>query len=249
MSTKNYSNETLSQLFNIWIVKYEGRKACLIESSNFGDIDLFNDEWNDIILPFITELNLVYQKDKFSVKGYPRILVSKKKVDYDTESELGKLLGFSYSGDDYGNFLIPRYTINIFLVTKEIKNLNLWTEVSLDEKTAEENVVYLQEKWSDIIEENPFPFLTNVKIKSSIEVDDGLIIRFEQLENDTYFLKNYEHYINDVENFYPEDDEDDLEETLGLMSIKPNKTEKKELQMRKAIWFESVQDELPNYLL
>ena len=162
---------------------------------------------------------------------------------------MGKLLGFSYSGDDYGNFLIPRYTINIFLATKEIKNLNLWTEVSLDEKTAEENVVYLQEKWSDIIEENPFPFLTNVKIQSSIEVDDGLIIRFEQLENDTYFLKNYEHYINDVENFYPEDDEDDLEETLGLMSIKPNKTEKKELQMRKAIWFESVQDELPNYLL
>lgn len=235
---ENY-DQTMEDLFNVWIVAHGGRKACLIESANYKG-NFLEKVWNSTIRPLVVSLQLYSIVDKFSPRDYPRILVSREKLSYETHQELGKLLGFSYLKDDFDNFLLPRYGVHIILNSNEIKKLPIWTEVSLDLKNSEKNVKNLVHLWNHIVKKYHYDYLTNIKIYYEIHKNDGLLHRIKMLNDSDYFKKNYSEYLNDIENFYP--NTEIIEEVMdSIRKFPENNAQEKKV---KTLWIRSTQNSL-----
>lgn len=232
--------QTVEDLFNVWIVSHEGRKACLIESANY-EKDSFDQEWKSLIEPWIYSLDLYFEMDKFSLPDYPRILVSRQPLEYESDSQLGELLGFSYLKDDYWDYRNVRYVASIILDSEEVRDCSVWVEVSRNLQKSEKNVKKLVKKWREILVDNKFPFLTNIELFYSIRVDDGLYMRLDMINDEEYFEANYSEYINDIENLYTNQDSDKF-----FSEIQEFPRDKKIQGQIKQIWIESVRDELEN---
>lgn len=231
-------NVLIGELLNIWIVAHNGREACLIESANFHDT--FDENWA-IIKKFAEDLNLYIRKDPNSLKSYPRYLISKEIVKKKfNESELGKMLGFSYLKSDYGNDRVPRTALEIWATAPEWKeDVQVWTEVSRTPDESILNATDLVELWNYILTIFPFPLLPSIRLYLNVSKDDGWQMRLDNLNNDLYFIENYDEYLNDVENYTPD------ENWLEIMEIVPTTPE--DYLIRKQIWLDSMDEEINSY--
>lgn len=229
-------NLLTGELLNIWIVAHGGREACLIESTNFQDT--FDENW-PILKKFAEELNLYIRKDPNGHKSYPRYLISKDMVKKNfNESELGKMLGFVYLKSDYGNDRVPRTVTEIWATEPEWKDedVQVWAEVSRIPEESILNATELVESWNAILKVFPFPPLPNIQFYLQVSKDDGWQMRLDNLNNDLYFIENYEEYLNDVENYTPDDN------WLEIMEIFPVTPE--DYLIRRQIWLDSMDEEI-----
>jgi hypothetical protein len=229
-------NSLIGELLNIWIVAHGGREACLIESANFQDT--FDENW-PILKKFAKDLDLYIRKDPNGLESYPRYLISKDMVKKKfNESELGRMLGFVYLKSDYGNDRVPRTVSHIWATEPEWKDedVSVWTEVSRTPEESILNTTELVESWNAILKVFPFPLLPNIQFYLQVSKDDGWQMRLDNLNNDLYFIENYEEYLNDVENYTPD------EEWVAIMEVFPVTPE--DYLIRRQIWLDSMDEEI-----
>jgi len=229
-------NELIGDLLNIWIVAHEGREACLVESSNYQDD--FEENWKTLE-EFAQELELQIRKDPNGHSDYPRYLISKDIVKKKfNESELGKMLGMSYLKSDYGNDRVPRTTVEIWATHSDWKDedVQIWAEVSLEAEKSIDHATEMVNDWNLILKVFPFPILPDIQVYLKTEKDDGWQIRLDKLQDDDYFIQNYDNYANDVFNYT-------LDDTwTEIMNMFPTTSE--EILIRKRIWLDSMKEEI-----
>ncbi len=108
-------------ILNIWIVFKKGRRACLIETSDYE----FKEGYLALLFAFVELLGLVAVLDPLSLEEYPRYFVTFKEYEMLASSvkddqEIGNLLGMTFTGD-YSDFMNPRTSGHISAVIKPSK--------------------------------------------------------------------------------------------------------------------------------
>lgn len=225
------SDKCLEDLINIWIVLLGGRQACLIETTHYNDKERLSQ--TEQLRTFVQLNKLYWTLDPQSRKDYPRYLVSKQVVSLkSSDKQLGKLLGITYLKSDYDNFCVPRTSIYIHGWISSKKKISLWDEASLTPEISIKNAQKMVNTWNQLIQIHPFPLVPKLRFEMFTEVDDGLIIRKEKIEDDKYFLKYFDEYLEDLDNFA---DDPEL-----YKSFKRKPSGKKQIEQFKMIWLNEM---------
>jgi len=127
------------------------------------------------------KIKFIYTRRYYiALKNYPRYLISKEKVNNNfDDSEVGRMLGFKYLKSDFGDYINPRWSIDIYFTSPELKkDIQSWNEVTKDIKLSKPNAEQFAKKWNNIVKFYPFPYLKDVKFYMNIEYDAGMQIRF-----------------------------------------------------------------------
>ncbi len=200
-------------ILNIFLVKYDARKAYLFEWSNYSNMSREKCEECEVssFLKIISSLGLHYDLDPQSIPGYPRYFVSKEKLKNipDDDEQIGQLLGFKDPGGNFYDYTQKRITLYIKEV---ITGVCIITEIlsplrNIHDTDVQEHAREKVDSFNKVMCQLNMPY----HFIYEIEEKDGSIKRLEELKkmNLKYIDENKEYYIEyDLENsVLPEDAE------------------------------------------
>lgn len=201
------------EFINILLVWKKARTATLIETANDNVRNNIQNSLQ-IIFGFVKMINniepnsLYITRDKISNERFPRYFISSNEIEApDNDEEIGNLLDFYCSGDDYGDYFVDRLKINIFAKVYSNKYdynvFDIYTELcnttTTDTKGLESNLLNKVYKFNNAMKSLSF----SIEFYSKISIMRGLntLIR-KVLNNDIEFVVNNKNeYINFFNNF------------------------------------------------
>ncbi len=183
-------------LFNLLLVHYGGRKAFLLESSNFTHSEHNIEE----ILKIISDTSLHVEKDITGLEDYPRYWVTKEKLDKvpKTDEEIGHLLGMKDPGGDFYDYRKKRLTLTI---NEEKTGADVTTELLKGDMKDIDNVMFAKNKadsFTTVMTQHHLPYT----FVYTLEQDDGTVKRLKELKNENmdYMIEHIHEYKNDLAN-------------------------------------------------
>jgi len=206
-------------LFNLLLVHYGGRKAFLLESSNYTDSEHNIEE----ILKIISDTSLHVEKDITALEDYPRYWITKEKIDKipETYEEIGHLLGMKNPGGDFYDYRKKRLTLTI---NEEKTGVDVTTELLKGDMKDIDNVMFAKNKadsFTAVMIQHHLPYT----FVYTLVQDDGTVKRLKELKNVNmdYMIEHIYEYKNDLANALLERGNTHPIITLFLRAVTKNK--------------------------
>jgi hypothetical protein len=184
MSVEQIIDQAPNELLNVLLVFHGVRQAALLEVPT------------PLVQHYIQLLDGMY-----SLPYYGHLLISMSPIEFpETDEEMGRFLGFACPRDDFANWRIPRRIVEIY---ETATSTQLYVEIC-DPQRAESAFDLAEsrvEQWNQLM------IRLGLKYRFVVEEtrDDGPIIRWDQIENPTYFDILKDEYLHDLENrYFPE---------------------------------------------
>lgn len=196
--------ELMMELLYLWIVAHGGRPACYsgILASDYGKPREEMTEFSRRILGFADALGLYGVYNPNSPPNRQLILFARKLPEnrFD-DAYLRKMLGFKYGKVDWNSdrtsSLVP--ILSADLEGPKGKNIgSFWSYKGRNILAVRTYAKSILKKWKTLLHEHPFPF-GKVKLSLEIKFVEGFLDRAKQLHDTSYFLKNYNIFIGDLE--------------------------------------------------
>lgn len=209
----------LSIIINYLLVCNDLRCGYLLESSNLNNYQI---ELSDVIILFDT-IKTIYNSNGYTInidhivenRQYGRYLFFKRgnrdcldkinRLNSDIvnhDISLGHVLGYYCNGDDYSNVIIKRYSINYIAIKTDnfySDSINIYSEscVFISEESLKDTISFIL---NNINNYNNLLKNYGLIINGTINIDDGLQIRSDKLDDNKYINSHNSYYINDIYN-------------------------------------------------
>jgi hypothetical protein len=183
-----------SELINILLVHLGVRTATWVEIQGTDDEEADNKESIVEFFNFFRQRQDSVQT--LFIKDFNGFLVSNSNFNLPrSQFELGKLLDFNCANFFiWHNEYFPRLTCEIL----DERNNQIYVEICPATDTSDTSLEHRVRFWNHSMIINHFPY----RFHSKTTVNDGIVARYNNIDNDQYVWTNYSFYVRDLANKY-----------------------------------------------
>ena len=216
----------LSIIINYLLVCNDLRCGYLLELSNLNNYQISLSDVNNLFNTikdiynsngYIINIDYIVENIQFGRYLYfktenkhclDKIIRLRNSNQYNHDINLGDVLGYYCNGNDYSNVLIKRYSINYVAIKTDnlySDSINIYSEscVFINEESLKDTISFIL---NNINNYNNLLKNYGLIINGTINIDDGLQIRSDKLNDNNYINSHNSYYINDIYNIINDDD-------------------------------------------